>query len=197
MDVCRLSPQTDPTGTTINQVKGVVELLPADREVPLFVFDAGYDGIALAEELSGERAEVLVRISSSRVFHHDPAPRDAEARGRPSRHGTRFVCSDEATWTPPDHEIALADPSYGAVRVQVWCGLHPKLHGRGRRKGADELPIVRAPSSASTSSTSRNRVAGQTRHCGCGGPDPARWTSNDAFVPTCGALTSSTMRRRR
>jgi hypothetical protein len=143
IDVCRLSPQMDPTGTTINQVKGVVELLPSDREVPLFVFDAGYDGIALAEELAGERAEVLVRISSSRVFHHDPAPTDAEARGRPSRHGTRFVCSDEATWTLPDHEIALADPSYGAVRVRAWCGLHPKLHGRGRRKGADELPIVR------------------------------------------------------
>jgi len=47
-------------------------------------------------------------------------------------------------------------------------------------------------SSESTSSTSRNPVAEQTRHSDSGGPDPARWTSNDAFVPTCGALTSST-----
>ena len=124
-------------------MKGVVELLPSDREVPLFVFDAGYDGIALAEELRGERAEVLVGISSSRVFHHDPAVREDGVRGRPARHGTRFVLAEEATWTPPEHEIVLADPSYGAVRVRAWCGLHPKLHGRGRRKGAAELPIVR------------------------------------------------------
>jgi hypothetical protein len=121
----------DPTGTTINQVKGVVELLPSDREVPQFVFDAGYDGNTLAEEPSGERDEVLVRISSSRVFHHDPAPRDAEARGRSFRHGTRFVCSDETTWAPPENEITLADPSYGVVRVQAWCGLHPRAARAG------------------------------------------------------------------
>ena len=143
MDVMRLSPEMDATGATIDQVTRLVGLLPTDREVPLFVFDAGYDGVALAEELKDVRAEVLVRISSSRVFHPDPAPRDVGARGRPARHGKRFVLSDEATWTPPDEELVLADPSYGAVRVRAWRGLHPKLHGRGRWKGASEPPIVR------------------------------------------------------
>ena len=143
MDVLRLRPEMDATGATIDQVTRLVGLLPTNREVPLFVFDAGYDGVALAEELKDVRAEVLVRISSSRVFHPDPAPRDVGARGRPARHGKRFVLADQATWTPPDAELVLADPSYGAVRVRAWRGLHPKLHGRGRWKGAAEPPIVR------------------------------------------------------
>ena len=143
MDVLRLSPEMDVTGATITQVKGLCGRLPTDREVPLFVFDAGYDGASLAEALADVRAEVLVRISSSRVFHHDPAPRRDDARGRPARHGARFALADETTWTPPDDELVLADPSYGAVRVRAWRGLHQKLHGRGRRRGVAELPIVR------------------------------------------------------
>jgi hypothetical protein len=143
VDVTRLTPQMDATGATIDQVRRLVGLLPGDREVPLFVFDAGFDGASLAEVLANERAEVLVRISSSRVFHHDPTPRGDGERGRPARHGKRFVLADETTWTPPDGELVLTDPSYGDVRVRAWQGLHQKLHGRGRRKGASELPIVR------------------------------------------------------
>jgi len=143
VDTMRISPATDATGATIDQVKRLVGLLPSDKEVPLFVFDAGYDAASLSEALADERCEVLVRISSSRVFHHDPAPLPAGARGRPARHGKRFVLGDETTWTPPDDELVLADPSYGKVRVRAWSGLHQKLHGRGRRKGASELPIVR------------------------------------------------------
>jgi hypothetical protein len=143
LDALRITPAMDATQATIDQVKRLVELLPSTQEVPLFVFDAGYDGVALADALAGVRAEVLVRISSSRVFHPDPAPRRDGARGRPPRHGARFVLADQATWTPPTDELVLHDPSYGAVRVQAWRGLHPKLHGRGRWKGHDEPPIVR------------------------------------------------------
>jgi DDE superfamily endonuclease len=141
-DVVRISPAMDATGATIDQVQRLVGLLPADREVPLFVFDAGYDAASLAETLATVRCEVLVRISSARVFHHDPPPRQDGERGRPARHGKRFVLADETTWTPPDDEVILADPSYGQVRVRAWRGLHQKLHSRGRRKGASELPIV-------------------------------------------------------
>ena len=143
LDVMRLTPETEATGATIDQVRRLVRLLPGDREVPLFVFDAGYDASSLGEELAEVRAEVLVRISSTRVFHHDPAPRRTGERGRPPRHGKRFVLTDEATWATPDEELLLADTSYGTVRVRAWRGVHQKLHGRGRRKGASELPIVR------------------------------------------------------
>ena len=135
VDVARIAPAMDSTGATINQVRRPCGLLVADREVPLFVFDAGDDGIALAEELQGERCEVLVRISSSRVFHHDPAVREDSARRRPARHGKRFVLADEGTWTPPDDELVLADPSYGAVRVPGLVRSAPEAPRAGSAQG--------------------------------------------------------------
>ncbi|HVA73465.1 MAG TPA: NF041680 family putative transposase [Acidimicrobiales bacterium] len=143
LDAMRIAPHMDATTATIDQVRRLVDLLPGDGRVPLLVFDAGYDGIALGAGLADVRAEVLVRISSSRVFHPDPAPRAPGAIGRPRRHGARFVCSDPATWTRPDAELTTCDPRYGNVRVAAWHDLHPKLHGRGRWADHDLPPIIR------------------------------------------------------
>jgi hypothetical protein len=143
LDAERFAPGTDVTTATIAQVRRLVDLLPAKGDVPLFVFDAGYDGIALGAGLAEVRAQVLVRISSSRVFHPDPTPREDGTVGRPRRHGERFVLSEPTTWTPADAEFVTRDNRYGAVRVSAWHGLHPKLHGRGRWRGADGPPIIR------------------------------------------------------
>lgn len=51
--------------------------------------------------------------------------------------------SDPASRPDPDVELVTHDARYGAVRVQAWHGLHPKLSGRGRWAGADAAPIVR------------------------------------------------------
>ncbi len=143
LDAMRIKPCMDATTATVDQVKRVVEALPEHGEVPLFVFDAGYDPIALGAGLAETRAQVLVRISSKRVFHPDPTP-TAGAVGRPRRHGQRFaLAEDPATWPDPDTELSAHDPRHGNVRVQAWRGLHPKLHGRGRWAGADGPPIVR------------------------------------------------------
>ena len=121
------------TGTaSVDQVKRLVDLLPPDREVPLFVFDAGYDGVALGHGLAETRAGVLVRIASTRVFHPDPAPRASGTMGRPRRHGPRFVLSDDKTWPAPDAELTTSVRRYGKVTVTAWHDLHPKLHGRGK-----------------------------------------------------------------
>jgi hypothetical protein len=117
--------------------------LPTDSEVPMFVFDAGYDPIAISHGLADTRTQVLVRLSSKRVFHPDPTPRAETTRGRPPRHGRRFVLSDPLTWSTPDAELTTTDSRYGTVVVQAWHRLHPKLHGRSRWRGHDELPIVR------------------------------------------------------
>jgi len=86
---------------------------------------------------------VVVRISSKRVFHPDPAP-SAGGPGRPRRHGERFALSDDPTsWPAPDTELVAQDPRYGKVRVAAWHGMHPKLHGRGRWAGPGVPPIVR------------------------------------------------------
>lgn len=143
LDAMRIAPSADATTATIEQVRRLVGLLGDDGDVPMFVFDAGYDPIALGAGLADTRAQVLVRISSGRVFHPDPAPRPAGTIGRPRRHGARFALSDPDTWPEPDAELVTRDARYGNVHVQAWHGLHPKLHGRGRWAGGDAPPIVR------------------------------------------------------
>jgi len=142
----RLSPSSDPTDATVGQLRRLIPLLPDDREVPLFVFDAGYDPIAIGAELAGQRVEVLCRIRDDRVFHADPAPRanrPDRSGGRPPRHGARSKCNDPDSWPVPDDELVADDPRYGTVRVQAWHNLHPRLHGRGHWSDRDELPIVK------------------------------------------------------
>ena len=143
LDARRIAPGEDATTATVDQVKGLVELLPASGAVPLFVFDAGYDPIALGAGLEGTRAQALVRIRGDRVFYPDPDPAPPGRRGRPRRHGARFALSEPTSWTTPDAELTVADGRYGAVRVQAWGGLHPKLAGRGRWAGDGAPPIVR------------------------------------------------------
>jgi hypothetical protein len=143
LDALRITPSMDAGDATVDQVKRLVSLLPSDAEVPLFVFDAGYDGIALGDGLRDTRAEVLVRIASTRVFHPDPELRRERTVGRPRRHGPRFVLADEETWTTPDAELATNVRRYGKVTVAAWHNLHPKLHGRGRWRDYEEPPIVK------------------------------------------------------
>ena len=142
LDARRIAPHEDATDATKNQVRGLVELLASTGPVPMFVFDAGYDPIALGAGLADTRAQVVVRIRSDRVFYPDPEPAPGSA-GRPRRHGERFGLSRPATWTKPDQELSTHDPRYGDVRVRAWHGLHPKLAGRGRWAGGDAPPIIR------------------------------------------------------
>ena len=146
LDAMRLTPGIDATTATIDQVRRLVKLLPADGEVPLFVFDAGYDPIAIGHELLGERVEVLVRIRDDRVFYADPPDRPnrpASSGGRPPRHGTRSKCSDLQSWRAPDARLSTHDPRYGTIRVSAWHNLHPRLSGRGHWSHHTKLPIVR------------------------------------------------------
>jgi hypothetical protein len=141
VDVCRLTPHHNATATTINQVRRLVEVLGTDTEVPMFVFDAGYDPIALSHDLADVRAEILVRISDTRVFHPNPEP-PTGGGGRGRRHGERFKLADPTTWTVPNQTLTVTDRRYGNVCVQSWAGLHPKLHGRGRWADTPDPPIV-------------------------------------------------------
>ncbi len=144
-DAMRIPPTANATNATVTQVSRLVGALPADREVPMFVFDAGYDPIAISRELADTRTQVLCRIRDDRVFHH-PAPprpnRPADTGGRPPRHGPRFKCSDPATWTEPSDRLVADDPRYGCVTVTAWTDLHPRLSGRGHWIDLDVLPIV-------------------------------------------------------
>ena len=147
LDVERIAPERDGATATGEQIRRLVRLLPDDGDVPLFVFDAGYNPIAIGHDLAEERCECLTRIRDDRVFYADPPPRPnrpPETGGRPPRHGRRFKCSDPKTWARPSASLVASDPRYGAVKVKAWHGLHPRVSGRGRwRDYGGAPPIVR------------------------------------------------------
>lgn len=113
IDVTRLCPNDNPTVATVNQLRDTIERLPTDGEVPMFVFDAGYDPIAIGYELADTRAQFLTRIREDRVFHAQAPPRanrPAHTGGRPPRHGARMKCSQPDTWTQPSVRHETTDP---------------------------------------------------------------------------------------
>jgi DDE superfamily endonuclease len=120
-------PVATPTQVAAAQIWELVERLPANGPVPLFVFDAGYDPEALARELAeldGQQVAVLVRLRSDRCFYADPPPADGAKVGRPRRHGQKFTCAEERTWWTPTSEHCEEHTQYGSVRVS---GAEPRL----------------------------------------------------------------------
>ena len=142
LDARRIPPSADTVAATIAQVGELVGRLGDTEAVPTFVFDAGYDPIALGHGLAATRAAIVVRIRSDRLCYADPVPAAPGTVGRPRRHGRRLACADPASWWAPDAERHASDPRYGAIEVQAWHGLYPILQRRGRWTGATP-PIVR------------------------------------------------------
>jgi hypothetical protein len=146
LDMARIPPAHDAATATAEQIRRLVRLLPDNAEVPLFVFDAGYNPIAIGHDLAEARCECMTRIRDDRVFYADPPPRARQAQrgGRPLRHGRRFKCSDPQTWGRASMSLIASDHRYGTIKVKAWHGLHPRVIGRGRWADyGGALPIVR------------------------------------------------------
>lgn len=145
VDARRIPPTAQATDATAEQIRELVERLQRaqpDAPTPMFVFDAGYDPIALTHALTDVPAHLVVRIRGDRVFYTDPPPPAPGTRGRPRRHGTRFGCDDPTSWPTPHAQLCAEDSRYGTVQVSAWHGLHPKLAGRGRWAHEPAPPIV-------------------------------------------------------
>ena len=142
MDARRIPPKADATEVTTTQVTDLVNRLGETESTPLFVFDAGYDAIALTDTLSDVAADIVVRIRDDRVFYTDPTPPEPGTVGRPRRHGNRVKLTDPETWPEPDEESRATDVRYGTVRASAWHGPHPRLGCRGHWANHDVAPIV-------------------------------------------------------
>lgn len=143
VDARRVAPTADAVTATVTQIRDLVARLQRQTtQVPVFVFDAGYDPIALTHELTGVAADVVVRIRDDRVFYTEPTEPRTGMAGRPRRHGDRRGCAEPESWPTPDHESTTTDPRYGTVHVAAWNGLHPQLGCRGHWAGFDKPPIV-------------------------------------------------------
>jgi hypothetical protein len=146
LDVCRVPPRDDAHAVAAAQIRALLARRPADGQVPLCVFDAGYDPETLARalgDLDGAQVAVLVRLRSGRCFYADPPPQAGGKVGRPRRHGAKFTCADERTWWPPTAEHHEAHAQYGPVRVRAWAGVHAKSQNHPDRGSRRTQPTVR------------------------------------------------------
>jgi hypothetical protein len=142
MDAARIPPGTDTVAATAAQIRDLVARLGPTEQTPTFVFNAGYDPIALTHELAEVNANLVVRIRDDRVFYTHPTEPEPGAIGRPRRHGERRCCAEPESWPTPDHESITTDDRYGTVHVAAWTTLHPKLGCRGHWRGFATPPIV-------------------------------------------------------
>ena len=143
-DARRVHPTENANRAAVAQIRRLLRQLTASEEVPLFVFDAGYDSVQLTQGLAGLTVAVLVRLRSDRCFYADPPPAAPSPKGgRPRRHGAKLECRDSQTWPPPSDEHVAEDGQYGTVRVRAWAGLHPKQQLHPTRGTRGPRPIVR------------------------------------------------------
>ncbi len=143
VDVRRVHPREDDNDVAADQVRALLDRLPRQNSLPMFVFDAGYDPVKLQRELEGCNAQLLVRLHSNRVFYADPDQDGPRPVGRPRRHGARFDLHDSETWPNPSAEHCCESDAYGPVRVRAWSELHPKTRRIGERYGCESAPVVK------------------------------------------------------
>jgi hypothetical protein len=184
LDAARVPSDSTASRIAAGQVRDLAGRLgPGAGEVPLFIFDAGYDATGLSMDLhhgpDPVRCQVLVRLRKSRIFYTEPEPRRPGARGRTATHGPRFRCADPATWPVPSQDLRWYDPVYGQVRVRAWGPVHPRIDSRRDQPGhvrQAPRPIIRG--SVIRVDVERLRgVAGPAFlwlwHSGPAAPDPA------------------------
>jgi hypothetical protein len=148
VDVRRLAPEDNINLVAAGQIRGLLDRLPDaatatvqdHQQVPLVVFDGGFDPVQLQVELAGAPVQLLVRIRSDRNFYAAGHPRRDGRPGRPARHGAKLSLADPTTWPAPTATWQEADAQYGQVTVTAWGGLHPKQ--RTYRDADGHLRIV-------------------------------------------------------
>ena len=146
----RVPPGANANAVAAQQVRRVVARRPDDGRLPVFVFDAGYDPVRLAQALDlavgAVHAAILVRLRSGRCFYTDPPPYTGKTSGRggrPRRHGAKFTCDKPETWWAPTDAHTEEDALYGHVRVRAWGGVHAKTQEHPTRGTYEARPIER------------------------------------------------------
>jgi hypothetical protein len=149
LDAVRLGPVDDEAEVTAAQVRDVITRLIGaghwrEGDPPILViFDAGYDPMRLACQLTGLPVEILGRLRSDRVLCFPVPLRRPGTHGRPPRHGREFALADPATWPRPAAVTMTETTRYGAAVAQAWDRLHPRLTHRSAWLDHDgPLPVI-------------------------------------------------------
>ena len=141
MKVRRLKPEDNSNLVAVERIKALPQEGRASGPLPIFVFDAGYDPVQLAQAWGTLHAAALIRLRAGRCFYAGPT--EQAATGRPPRHGHKFACADPTTWPEPDQEYTTEDSQYGHVRVRAWHNLHPIPQNHAKRGTRGPRPLMR------------------------------------------------------
>jgi hypothetical protein len=136
----RLEPTDNLQQVAATQIRALLKRRPHRGDVPIFVFDAGYDAVQLAQQLGDVSIGLLVRLRSNRCFYAEPTVR--ASGGRPRRHGAKFATRATQTWWDPTRDYLTDDPHYGRVHVQAWANLHAKSEQHATRGTYQSRPVI-------------------------------------------------------
>jgi hypothetical protein len=149
LDAVRLGPDDDEAEVTAAQVREVITRLIGaghwrDGDLPILViFDAGYDPMRLAHQLTGLPVQILGRLRSDRVLNFPVPARQPGTNGRPPRHGREFALADPAAWPAPAVATTTETTRYGTAVAKAWDRLHPRLTHRSAWLDHDgPLPVI-------------------------------------------------------
>lgn len=68
VSVQRLEPNDNMQEVAAHQIRALLTLRANHKDIPIFVFDAGYDPVQLAQLLNDQPLALLVRLRSNRCF---------------------------------------------------------------------------------------------------------------------------------
>ena len=136
----RVEPTDNVQQVAATQIRALLQRHSAKGEVPIFVFDAGYDAIQLAQLLDELPIALLVRLKSNRCFYAKPA--EGPTGGHPRWHGDKFIFRDAQTWGGPLYECLLNDVQYGQVHIQAWPEMHAKPDHHMTRGTYQPRPVI-------------------------------------------------------
>lgn len=136
----RVEPMDNMHQVAAQQIRALLNRRPHPADLPVFVFDAGYDAVQLTQLLGDEPLGLLVRLKSNRCFYATPDP--GPTGGHPRWHGDTFVFRDPQTWWDPMYECLLDDIQYGQVHIQAWPEMHAKPDHHATRGTYQPRPLV-------------------------------------------------------
>ena len=140
LSVERVEPTDNMHQVAATQIRALLKRRPQQTALPIFVFDAGYDAVQLAQLLGEETLGLLVRLKSNRCFYAKPDT--GPTGGHPRWHGDKFAFRDPQTWWEPTMEFLTADPQYGRVHIQAWPEMHAKPDHHATRGAYQPRPVI-------------------------------------------------------
>ena len=176
VDVRRVRPEEKPTAVAVEQLKALVAARPAAQrgEVPLVLFDAGYDASGFTHALAGTPVGPAHPAAQQPPLLVRPRPHDG-APAAAARSGT--APSSSATTRPPGPrptaELRVTDEAYGQVRGARLGGaphLRAAPRAAGRRRAVPRPPAARLRDGGAPGGRPPARPAAHARtSSGCGG----------------------------